>query len=289
VLRVSLLGSIILFGTCISPSVNGHEDKVTVKLKVIRIDAQGERPWRGAWVGIFPKNEGVAEGFTNQEGEIAFEFDKTELVVLRVGARTRNKELAPLSGRISQSTSYLDDRRQREVIAFVVAEPAGVTGEIFEGTDAYSVQEQMENIKHLSGGRLMDEQSRKYVQSLTAVINEVTATANSDSSEAKQHAALVRQKLIDQQQSLLQSPWRMGTVITQSPAGVVVDQVTPDGPAAKAGIRVGERINEFEGRDVTNAQQSFAWMVANSDKQDVSLLVTDANGQQRVVSVKLTR
>ncbi len=286
-LRVSLLGSLVFFGTCLSTSANGQEDKVTVKLKVIRIDAQGERPWGSAWVGVFPKNQGVAEGFTNQEGEIAFEFNKTESVVFRVGSRTRNEALAPLSGRISQSTSYLDDRRTSGLVTYTVSKT--YPGEIREGTDAYSVQEQMENIKNLSGGRLMNEQSRQYVQSLTAVINEVTATSSSDSAEAKQHAALVRQKLLSQQQSLLQHPWRMGVVITQSPAGVVVDQVTPNGPAAKAGIRVGERITRFAGRDVTNAQQSFSWLVANSDKQDVSLLVTDANNQQRVVSVRLTR
>jgi serine protease Do len=66
----------------------------------------------------------------------------------------------------------------------------------------------------------------------------------------------------------------------QPKAGVIVDAVTPDGPADKAGIKTGDAITEFDGERVRSVRQ-FSRLVSESSP-DRGVPVTLSRAGQRV-------
>lgn len=282
------LTSISVLATIFCTTVaRAQSTDVTIRLKVIRIDATGEHPVNHAWVCAFPKNKGVFPDYTNANGEIAFAFPATESVIFRVGTRTQNVALAPLSGRLSQSMSYLDDRREEgrtyQTCTSVVSKA------IFTGTEAYCFLEIMEDIKTQAGGRLMTVQTREFLKSLTPLINEVTSAPADATPEHRAAAESARAELMAEQHSLLAPPWRMGATVTDNSDGVIVNQVEPNGPAASVGIGPGDLIVQVNQQNVSTAKQSFKWMIANSEQPTVKLKVKKPNGQIAEPDVTLVR
>ncbi|XP_072032446.1 tax1-binding protein 3-like [Amphiura filiformis] len=58
--------------------------------------------------------------------------------------------------------------------------------------------------------------------------------------------------------------------------GIFVTKVTPEGPAAQAGLQIGDKILEANGFDVTMATHSHAVKIITKDKELVRLKVTRA-------------
>ena len=162
------------------------------------------------------------------------------------------------------------------------------TKSIFSGTAAYGLLEIMETLKTQSGGRLMTNQSREFLKSMTPLIINATSPPNGASPQDRADAEKARKELQEMQRSLLEPPWRMGVSIRNAPNGVVVERVDPNGPAASAGINVGDLILQFNSENLVSDDQSFKWKVANSDNPTIKLKIRKRSGQEVESNVPLS-
>ncbi|MBN2259579.1 MAG: trypsin-like peptidase domain-containing protein [Clostridiales bacterium] len=73
------------------------------------------------------------------------------------------------------------------------------------------------------------------------------------------------------------------------PIGVIIADIDTEGPAYRAGMRIGDVIIEFEGKVIVNTEQ----LVEEKNKYDVgevvSITAIDANGDKKVFNVKLDK
>lgn len=65
-------------------------------------------------------------------------------------------------------------------------------------------------------------------------------------------------------------------------SGVIITGVLQNGPAAQAGIRPGDVINEVVGRPVNNVTQLLAAVAALKPGEPAALVVTRRSGQQNL-------
>jgi putative serine protease PepD len=79
----------------------------------------------------------------------------------------------------------------------------------------------------------------------------------------------------------------LGVRIGQTSAGVYVGRVTAGGPAAKAGIRVGDVITALDGRPTRTADVLGAALADHRPGQAVKVRITHQSGKQEDVRVTL--
>jgi len=68
--------------------------------------------------------------------------------------------------------------------------------------------------------------------------------------------------------------------------GVIVNSVSPGGPADKAGIKTGDVILQFNGKDVNDANELRNQVAANAPGTEVTLTIS-RNGNQQQIKVNL--
>lgn len=68
--------------------------------------------------------------------------------------------------------------------------------------------------------------------------------------------------------------------------GILIREVTPDSPAAKAGIQVGDRVLKINDKDIANVQ-SFMQTIASSKPNDKLTLHINRGGQEQDISATL--
>ena len=239
--------------------------------------SNGERPANGKFVLVMPKGQGVTSGYTNADGMIAFSFLPTESVTFRVGTIANNVRLQPLSGRLTQNTSFLDDKRIKSRNAYVAYEPT-----------LFSMTEVLEDFESQAGGRLMNEQSREYLRSLRETIIEITTPKPDADNLERERQAENRTQLLKKLDDLLAAPWKMRASYDDDPQGARITDVASGGPAANAGIKVGDVITRVNGLEIVDFGQTFRWMIANAEKSNVELTVMNGNAVRNVM-VSLVR
>ncbi|MDX6596482.1 MAG: hypothetical protein QOE87_369 [Gaiellales bacterium] len=79
----------------------------------------------------------------------------------------------------------------------------------------------------------------------------------------------------------------LGIRIGQTAAGVYVGAVTPGGPAAKAGIRVGDVIAAIDGQPTPTADALGAALAAKKPGQTVAVKIIRQSGKRETVHVRL--
>ena len=71
-----------------------------------------------------------------------------------------------------------------------------------------------------------------------------------------------------------------------STAGVLIGDVVEDGPAAKAGLKPGDLMTEFDGKAVQNLYD-FTYALRGKEPGDIVSVVVRRNGQDMKVNVTL--
>ena len=75
---------------------------------------------------------------------------------------------------------------------------------------------------------------------------------------------------------------RVGDVDAKDPAGARIDEVTPDSPAEKAGLKEGDVVVEYDGERVRSARQFTRLVQETPDGRSVKIAVM-RNGQKQTV------
>ncbi|TWT73975.1 PDZ domain-containing protein [Allorhodopirellula solitaria] len=252
------------------------QEHIAINLSVVEIDENGERPAVGKMVIIIPKDQGVMSGYTNINGKIEFEFEPTESVVFRVGKTTQSVRLQPLSGRISQNTSYIDDKRRTRDQAFYPASTSA--GELD------SIKGILIDIENRAGGRLMNAKTREFVQSLRREIIEATQPLPNQEDWIRARDARYRKFFVSRIDSLLAPPRRMRATYESNSSGVRLTEVDGGGPAQKAGLQPGDVVTHVDNISLRECENSFAWLIANSQSLGIELTVR-SSGRERTVNV----
>lgn len=271
-----LLVTIALLAGFEKCSAQQQQQQVTITLKVIEIDKNGERPTSGMFVQVFPKADGVAEGYTDANGFVAFEFNSSDIVKFRVGTKANTVGLAPLSGRFSQTTSYVLDRRPKKTCCGETTSMPGFDEKY------YSMLEMLNDFWELAGGRLMNEQSREYLSGIKERVDSITSSDKAVTDFDKQRLSTARSELLERVNQLLEKPYKMGLVYVNDPSGVRVESVTAGGPADKARIQVGDVITEFNHEALNYATHPLSWLIANSTSSSVTITLKRGDTTQDV-------
>ena len=261
------------------------QDSVKVVLTVVEIDKAGERPAANKQVTIIPKNQGVAFNRTDVNGQIAFSFPSTESVTFRVGEIGNDVRLQPLSGRTNQSTSFLIDKRSNQNTVSYQTVAAG--GPVFSGR-VFGFFQLLDDLESQSGGRLMNQQSREYLQSLRpAIIKETTPGSDATEIQSKR-LANARSQLLTRIDEMLKAPFRMGANVQNSTLGAVVASVQQGGPADVAGLKPSDIITHVGFSSVVDSPQTFRWLIANAPEAKTNVKVIRGN-QKLQLSISLIR
>jgi serine protease DegQ len=84
-------------------------------------------------------------------------------------------------------------------------------------------------------------------------------------------------------------PGTIGVVVTPAPAGVVVAAVAADGPAAKAGMRVGDVVQRYNGVSVLETRQFYRLVLDSAPGSRAELeLLRDGSTVRIAVPVQET-
>ena len=83
----------------------------------------------------------------------------------------------------------------------------------------------------------------------------------------------------------------LGLTLSSERDGVVISSVSPDGPAARKGLKAGDEILEVAGKQVSSAEEAESLISAAGEKgrKTVLILVRSGDGGQRFVAVELNR
>jgi S1-C subfamily serine protease len=84
-------------------------------------------------------------------------------------------------------------------------------------------------------------------------------------------------------------PGTIGVVVARAAAGVVVEDVAADGPAAQAGMRVGDVVQRYNGVPVLETRQFYRLVLDSAPGSRVELeLLRDGEAVRIAVPVKET-
>ena len=254
------------------PKVDAQEPR-SITLSIVEIDKNGERPAAQTKVYILPKNQGVTNGVTNSNGVVKFEFPPTESVVFRIGAGGGQLKMAPLSGRFNQSTSYIIDRRKPVQVYRTVSVQWG------SHFATSGLRELISDIRDQSGGRLMNDQTRQFVEGLRQDAINATTPKPSASESEKESLAQAQQHILSEIDDLLAPPWKIKAAFESHPMGARITVVTPNGPAAIAGIEVGDIITKVDGETVLPSPDSFRMLIGNAQESSIDLNILRGQSQ----------
>jgi S1-C subfamily serine protease len=73
-------------------------------------------------------------------------------------------------------------------------------------------------------------------------------------------------------------PGSIGMTVRSEPAGVVVTGIASQGPAARAGVRVGDILLRYNGEAVVNARQFYRLVVDSRPRSVIRLELLQSNG-----------
>ncbi|MFL5327689.1 MAG: PDZ domain-containing protein [Gemmataceae bacterium] len=89
-----------------------------------------------------------------------------------------------------------------------------------------------------------------------------------------------------QQRMDRQSRPYIGVAVAPADHGIMVQNVTPDGPAAKAGLNNGDRILKVDDQDVTDAQRFIQTVAAKKAGDQVKMHI-QSNNQEKDITITL--
>lgn len=288
-MRTILSHLIFSFFLC-SVALGQPRDEVTVLLTVVEIDDDGERRAANKYVLIIPKDEGVATGFTNGQGQIKFQFASSESVTFRVGDVGDQVRLQPLSGRISQETSHLIDLRMRsDGRCQTCSAPEFALAPMFNRQVA-SMRDLIDDLKYQAGGRVMNQQSRDFAMSLRQQIVRITTPPPESDEFTRRQLREDRQTLVEALDDILTTPWKMKAGYKTLATGARLERVDPNGPAGRAGIAPNDVVIAVNGIPVTRKSQNLKWLIGNAPDRNVILTIEDhQSGRKSDRRVRLTR
>lgn len=232
------------------------------------------------------------------DAELILADERTDLAVLRIDPEG---EVLPILEFADTRLSQVGD------LVIAIGNPFGVGQTVTQGiisatsrTDvgisdyAFFIQTDAAINPGNSGGALVDN-SGKLVGVNTAIFSR---SGGSNGIGFAIPAEMVR-RVVDSavNEGRLERPWLgvKGQAVTQDiarsldldrPVGVLVTEIYPDGPAEDAGLRRGDLITKFDGRDVFNESglRFLAATLADGDRAPLTVL---RNGKTLVMQVKV--
>lgn len=266
---------LIGFAVCLPANA---QETVKIVLTVVEVYQAAERPAVNKEITIIPKNQGASFGRTDSNGQIAFSFPSTQSVTFHVGEVGNSVRLQPLSGRTNQNTSFLIDNRLRtKTFTYQVDSNGKDRAIIFEKADSF--RPFIEDLKTQAGGRLMNEQSRKYLRSIRASVKKSLLPDSTASEFLRNGLADAQRTLLAEIDDMLSPPFRLGIDVQNTQLGVRVNAVRPGGPADNAGLKSGDIITHFGSSEITSSPQTFRWMIGNASDAENKLRIQRGNNK----------
>lgn len=289
---------------CLSPLCYGQTQEVEIEVSLVKIDQGVEKPWANAFVKIYPFFGSSLEARADQSGKVRFKFRSSRSVVFRVGddRLLLTTRLGPLSGRMTQRFSFVSDpqasehglmRTMQQTVAYGSSSQEDVEQFAKLSLKHFGIEGIVSDLRFQSGGRLMTEQSRQYLRELRSEVEQQFSVPPNATDDQKLYIDGMRDGLLEDIDSLLEKPWRLGVESVNrfdDLGGVLITGVVPGSAAAESGLRSGDVITHVNDQHIAASSIPFRWMIANADTDDNSLTIKSAGSAQiKTVSVRLKR
>lgn len=262
----------------------GQQSMTSVTMSVIEIDKNNvERPAANMSIYILPKYRGGTKKMTNSQGKVRFEFASAESVVFRIGAGGGQLRLSPISGRFDQETSCIIDRRIKTSVSYTVSGDGWATNSATQG-----IRSLIQDIRTQSGGRFMTDQTRELVLQIRQEAIEGTQPSTEMTPQQREHVLKVRDSILKEIDDLLAPPWKIGMGYGPDQNTVVVTEITHNGPAHAAGLKVGDRILSVNNAELAEASDSLKHLIGNAYTSEIRIQFERA-GQKLVRTITAVR
>lgn len=215
----------------------GDQTSVQIDVTVVNVGggpaeesrAENQKVW------LIPSSGQARVLMTDKNGTARFVLPPASYVSIRIGTPPNSIALQRMSGRFSQRTSVILGGYEAGCFDSGVPQDAAV----FIG-----------ELSNLYRGRTVPDVMKDDLIALDREIIDLTAPVPGESPESLDEKSDERRILRKQIESLLKGPWLMGVTVENTATGAKLMAVRENGPADRAGLRVGQIITHLNGAPI---------------------------------------